>query len=131
MANLTNVAIIGTVYLHGWHGRLGYLQYTVDDYARIGQTGSGSQLTGRRSRKSQINAWLGAGTRVDAIGLADTLEGYKGSVLAVSDDMGRNFARVRVYEITATIRAGRGGTIPGGAQMLFRIDVDCVLEALP
>lgn len=131
MANLQNTAYIGNYFLHGWHGRLPNLQYINDTYVRIGQTGSGSQAVGRRGEPTNINAWAGAASRVDAIILADGLEALQAQTVSVGDDFGRVFARVRVEKISTSIHAGYGTTLPSGVQMLFRIDVQTTLEVLP
>lgn len=131
MANLTNIAFIGTTFLHGWHGRLSNLQNIVDDYARIGQIGSGAQIVGRRSAKCQVTPWAGAASRVEAIALADAFDSYQGTTVRVGDDLGRVFQRVRVESISTMIKAGYGGSLPTGVQMLYKIEVTAVLEVLP
>lgn len=131
MPNLQNTAFIGGYYLHGWHGRLPNLQYLNDTYARIGQTGSGSQSVGRRGETTNISAWAGAASRVEAIALADGLEAMQSQTAVVGDDFGRVFQRVRIEKISASIHAGYGPTLPSGVQMLFRIDVTATMEVLP
>jgi len=131
MSNLTNVCFIGAVSLQGWSGRLANLQSLVDDYARIGQTGSGAQIVGLRGRRCAISAWGGASSKAEAIGRADSLEAMQGLVVRVGDDLGRIFSRVRIYQIAASIKAGYGPRLPGGSQMIYRIDVQASMEVLP
>lgn len=131
MPNLTNICKIGNYFLHGWHGRLPDLQRQVDDYARIGAYGSGSQIVGYRARKASIAAWGGAPSKAEAVALAKALEDMQGTVVRVTDDFARLFEKVRIQEISATVRAGYGPTLPGGSQMLYCVDVSAVMEVLP
>ena len=130
MAAVLNWAYIDTVLLQGWEGRLSSLQYLIDDYARIGQVGSGSQAVGQRGRKCSIRAWAGRTSKIDAVTVAAYLEGLQGYVVAVGDDFGRSFPRCRIYAITASIKCGRGSTVSTGA-MNYKIEVDATIEVLP
>lgn len=131
MPNLTNVAFFDIVNFQGFHGRLSQPQNIVDDFARIGATGSSSQNIGVRSRKESIDAWAGASSETEAEKIADDAEDLQGLVVEAQDDFGRKFPRVRIYSISATIRAGRGPLLPTGVQMTHKIDIRAVVEVLP
>lgn len=131
MAGVPNWGYIDNVLLQGWHGRLSVMQYNIDDYARIGQVGSGSQAVGFRGRKCSISAWAGRTSRIEAISAADYLEGLQGYVVAIGDDFGRVFQRCRIYNMTASIKCGRGSLLSSGGVMNYRIEVDATIEVLP
>lgn len=131
MAGVPNWAFIDNITLQGWQGRLSYIQVQIDDYARIGQIGSGSQGVGQRSRKCQIRAWAGRSSKLDAMNAADYLEGLQGYVVTVGDDFGRVFQRCRIYSMTASIQCGRGSLLQSGGVMNYKIEIDTVIEALP
>ena len=131
MANLKNIASLGAVMLHGFHGRLASPQSIVDDYARIGATGSGSQIVGIRGRMCSIEVWAGAPSETEAEKLADEIEALQGRVLRVMDDFGRVFERVRIKTIEANIKAGRGTLLPTGVAMTHLVRATASVEVLP
>ena len=131
MPNLTNIATVGVIPVHGFHGRLASPQRILDDYARIGATGSGSQQVGTRGRMCSIEVWAGSNSELEAEKMADALEALQGTVVRVGDDFGRVFERVRIKTSEATIKAGRGTTLPNGAQMTHLIRATMTVEVLP
>lgn len=131
MANLTNVAFLGTIPLQGLRGQLSDPQSIVDDYARIGATGSGSQIIGERGRYCPIEGWAGKSSEVEAERAFEDIEALQGQVVRVQDDFGRVFERVRIKQITASMKCGRGPTLPGGVQMTHLIQFSATVEVLP
>jgi hypothetical protein len=131
MAGLTTVAQVGTVNFHGWHGRLSSPQLILDEFARIGVVGSGSQIVGTRGARVEINAWIGAPSSKDAVAACQAVEGLQGGVYQITDDFGRIFPRVRVSSATSSCRAGLGPNLSTGQQMTFLIDAKFSMEVLP
>lgn len=131
MPNLPSTAKISDTIINGWSGHMPSVQRQIDVYARIGQAGSGYQVTGTRADDARISGWIGAATSVQAFDTARTLEGYQGQVASVIDDFGKFYPRVRVDKMSTSIRAGYGPALTSGTQMLYLVSFDCTLEVLP
>lgn len=119
------------VTLHGWNGWIPVMQNLMDEYTRLGQTGSGAQVLGRRGRKKGCTGWQGFTTEAAAKAFAEQWEGLEGRIVRVVDSYSRNMPRVRLTNVSAEVRAGKGPVTSGATQVSHRVEctVDC--ERLP
>lgn len=107
------------------------LQAQVDEFQRIGQTGSGAQIVGYRGRKVSPTGWYGSPSASDATAFTTAFESLEGEVCQVIDDYGRTLSRVRITEIKVNPRPTRGPTISGSQVVIFRCECSWTAEALP
>jgi hypothetical protein len=132
MANLQVVAKIGTLEFHGWHGRVRKIQREAEEFARLGQIGSGAQLVGQRAAKSVISVWRGESNKSSASTFADQAEQMQfQDAVAVTDPYGNTFRGCRVSSVVvAPIRTGKGSPISGNTQMTHLINIEFTLEVI-
>lgn len=119
------------IILHGVNdGWLPAMQAQGDEWQRIGQSGSGTQIVGYRGRKVSPSGWYGSPNVADATGFATAFESLENEVCTVADDYGRVIQRVRLTEIKVNPRPTRGPTLSGGV-VLFRCECSWTAEVLP
>jgi hypothetical protein len=122
--------IDGTWLCHGWSGWLRSPQDEVETFARLGETGSGAQGLRTRAAESTIEVVQIAGSAQEALRAAEEAEAWQGKVLAVKDQHGRNFPRVRFHAVEVTVRGCRGNG-PTGNRAAARVIVHARAEVLP
>lgn len=119
------------ILLHGVaDGWLAALQPQGDEWQRLGQSGSGTQIVGYRGRKATPTGWYGSPNLADATGFANAFESLETEVCMVNDDYGRTIPRVRFTDIRVNPRPTRGPTLSGGV-VLFRCECSWSAEVLP
>ncbi len=129
---LSLTSSIGALQFHGWVGRLTTTQNQGEDFARLGQKGSGSQVLNVRAKSSTIQTWRLFDTMASAVDFVALVEALQWTVVATNDPVNGPRARVRVIASAAVATAGRGtpsgaGSTPSAA--LVRCEF--TLETLP
>lgn len=133
MANLQFNGKIAALDFHGWVGRLYPIMPEAENFQRLGQFGTGSQIVGYKAPDSVINTWRGFTSKEEAqafIIQAENLQNAGG--VAVVDPYGDRYSNCRVKRVMADqIRRGRGTTVNGSAQMTHLVRIEFTLEVLP
>ncbi len=125
-------SFFGNLLFMGWNGRLIGLQSQHGPYARLGQIGSGTQVTAVRAPICTIRTWCGFSTGAQAAAFADLAESYQAQTWPCQDDYGRSFARVRMHSCASDpIRGGIGSELASGILMTAVCELTMQLEVLP
>ena len=133
MANLQFNGKIADLDFHGWTGRLIPIMAEAENFQRLGQFGTGSQIVGYKAPDSVINTWRGFTSKEEAqsfIVQAENLQNAGG--VAANDPYGDRYSNCRIKRVTPEpIRKGRGTTVNGSAQMTHLVRIEFVIEVLP
>ncbi len=124
-------ATLGGVSFHGWVGWVGSIQNVVDVFARLGQSGSGAEVTHIRSAPVSISAWIANASAGNAITALASVEALQGTVVSLTDPWARTISNVRVTEAHGTIMAGKGTELSTGVPTTHLVRCDLVIERLP
>ncbi len=128
---LSTAATLGSVTFHGWRGWVGSNQNVVDVFSRIGQSGSGSEITHTRSSPVSISAWSAHSSASAAITQLGSIEALQGTTVALTDPFSRSLSKVRVTEAHGNISAGKGNEITSNVPMTHLVKCELTIELLP
>ncbi len=124
-------ATLGGIPFHGWTGFLHKRLPITSTFSRIGQEGSGAEVTGIRSDPMDCGAWIACSSQTDAKDKSALVEDLCGKVVALLDPWGRNIAKVRVTKSKATPKAASGPGVTTGTSSTHIVSCEFELEPLP
>ncbi len=124
---------LGSLEFHGWTGWVPSVDNTGEAFARIGQPGSGSQITGSRGAQTACSAWIGCANKQAALDAAAAVEALAWTTVKMVSQWGTsdNRARVRVSAASCKIAQGKGTLMTAGAPMLYLVECQITVEELP
>ncbi len=119
------------IQFHGWTGWVPSRQPMITSFSRVGQDGSGSEITGTRSEPKDYSAWIAVSSQTEAKDKARAIEDLCGQVGALLDPWGRSIAKMRVTKARAVPRAAKGSIISGTTPATHVVVCEFELEPLP
>ncbi len=124
---------LGSLEFHGWTGWVPTVSNLGESFARIGQPGSGSQITGTRGAVQNCSAWIACASKQAALDAAAAVEALAWLTVKMVSQWGTadNRARVRISSASCKISQGKGTLIAAGAPMVYLVECQISLEVLP
>ncbi len=122
---------LGTVVFHGWNGWAPSVDNLGESFARIGQAGSGSQITGTRGAQKACSAWIGCTSKMDALAAAAAVEALVWTTVKMVDQWGATEPRVRISSASCEVSMGAGTKVTASAPMLYLVQCQITIEVLP
>lgn len=128
---LTVRVTIGAIQFHGWKGWLPDPSSVGERFVRLGQTGSGSQVTGNSAEPKSCQGWVACSSYPAALAVAIAIESLAWTTSKMVDQWSNSIAKVRVSASACEIQQGKGTIVTGTTAMTHLVSCSLTVEILP